>query len=172
MGNIFFSDWNSVIRIIIISIFAYPALIAVLRISGKRTLSKMNSFDFIVTIAIGSILATVILNKNVALIEGVLAFGLLIFFQFLITYFTIRNKRINDLVKSTPSLMAYNGKLIKKNLYKERIGEDEIRSTLRKYGYSSLEQTSAVVLETNGNLTVIGQIPNPESKTIKELQLP
>ncbi|MDQ3844263.1 MAG: DUF421 domain-containing protein, partial [Bacteroidota bacterium] len=71
MKNIFFDSWESIIRTIVITVLAYALLIFLLRTSGKRTLSKMNAFDFIVTVALGSTLATVMLNKNVALIDGV-----------------------------------------------------------------------------------------------------
>ena len=60
MKNIFFDSWESVVRTIVITVLAYVLLIVLLRISGKRTLSKMNVFDLIVTIALGSTLATVI----------------------------------------------------------------------------------------------------------------
>jgi len=72
MQNIFFDSWHSIIRTIVITILAYIFLIFMLRISGKRTLSKMNAFDFIITIALGSTFASVSLNKNVALADGVL----------------------------------------------------------------------------------------------------
>lgn len=74
MKNIFFDSWESIFRTTVITILAYVLLIFLLRVSGKRTLSKMNAFDFIVTIALGSTLATVMLNKNVAFADGILAF--------------------------------------------------------------------------------------------------
>lgn len=92
MNNIFFDSWDSILRTLVITILAYVALIILLRISGKRTLSKMNAFDFIVTIALGSTLATVLLNKSVSLADGVLALFLLIGLQFLITFFSVRSK--------------------------------------------------------------------------------
>lgn len=169
MNNIFFSDWQSILRIFIISIAAYLALVFILRISGKRTLSKMNAFDLIVTIALGSTLATVILNKNVSLSEGVLAFTLLVLLQYVITYWSARNKQISQLVKSAPTLIAYNGELLKKNMLSERIDEDEVWAALRKKGYSSLADTDAIVLETDGSLTVIKQIKDPQAPAIKVL---
>jgi uncharacterized membrane protein YcaP (DUF421 family) len=69
MDKIFFNDWQSLLRILIISVTAYAALIFILRISGKRTLSKMNAIDLIVTIALGSTLASFILSKDVSLSE-------------------------------------------------------------------------------------------------------
>src|SRR5690606_26410127 len=109
MDNLFFSNWESLIRVVITSALAYPAIIIILRVSGKRSLSKMNAFDFIVTIALGSIFASMILNKSVPLADGILAFVMLIIFQFLITYLSARSKRLSKLIKSAPRLLAYNG---------------------------------------------------------------
>lgn len=169
MDKIFFSDWQSILRIFIISIAAYMALVFILRISGKRTLSKMNAFDLIVTIALGSTLATVILNKNVTLSEGVLAFTLLVFLQYIITYLSARSRRVSQLVKSSPTLIVYNRELLKKNMLSERIDEDEVWAALRKKGYSSLTEVDAVVLETDGSLTVIKQITDPQAPAVKVL---
>jgi len=66
----FFNSWSDLIRIIIIGVLAYIGLVVLLLVSGKRTLSKMNSFDFVITVALGSTLATVLLSKDVALAEG------------------------------------------------------------------------------------------------------
>ncbi len=70
------------LRILIVGPLAYILLIVILRTSGKRTLSKLNAFDFVVTVALGSTLATVLLSKDVPLIEGVLAFAVLAILQF------------------------------------------------------------------------------------------
>lgn len=169
MDKIFFSNWQSIIRILIISTVAYPTLILILRISGKRTLSKMNAFDFIITIALGSTLATVILNKNITLAEGILTFILLISFQYLITYYSSRSRSLSKLVKSSPKLLAYQGQLLKENMRTERIDEDEIWAILREKGYSTLEESDAVVLETNGSLTVIPKIKDVNAPAVKNL---
>ncbi|SFH14333.1 Protein of unknown function [Pontibacter chinhatensis] len=129
----------------------------------------MNAFDLIVTIAVGSTFATVILNKNVTLSEGVLAFTLLVFLQYVITYLSARNKRISQLDNSAPTLIAYNGELLSKNMLSERIDEDEVWAALRKKVYSSLAETDAVVLETDGSLTVIKQIKDPQAPAVKVL---
>lgn len=169
MDNLFFSNWESLIRVVITSALAYPAIIIILRVSGKRSLSKMNAFDFIVTIALGSIFASMILNKSVPLADGILAFVMLIIFQFLITYLSARSKRLSKLIKSAPRLLAYNGDLIKKNMLAERIDEDEIWQSLREKGYSSLDEASAVVLEANGNIIVIDKIEDIEAAPVREL---
>jgi uncharacterized membrane protein YcaP (DUF421 family) len=170
MDKIFFDNWESIFRTVIISFLAYISLIILLRISGKRTLSKMNAFDFIVTIALGSTLATVLLNKDVALADGVLAFSLLIFFQFIITYLSVRYQGFNDLVKSTPALISYKGSLLKATMKKERINEDEVYAIIREKGLSSLSDTEAIVLETDGSLTVIEKVNDSGSEVMAALK--
>lgn len=80
----FFDSWTGLGRVLLVGTFAYVALVAILRISGKRTLTKLNAFDLVVTVALGSTLATVLLSRSVALAEGVLAM-VLVFLQFMIT---------------------------------------------------------------------------------------
>lgn len=169
MEDIFYTDWKPLLRIFIITVVAYPAIIVLLRVSGKRTLSKMNAFDFIVTVALGSIFASVILTKSISIAEGILAFSLLILLQYGITFLSSRSQSVSDLVKSAPVLMAYRGNLIKANMLKERIDEDEIWGVLRKSGNATLEDIDAVVLETDGSLSVIKRIDDPTAPPIKKL---
>ncbi|MEX1013557.1 MAG: DUF421 domain-containing protein, partial [Candidatus Paceibacterota bacterium] len=98
MENIFFENWTTIARTLIIGILAYASLILLLRISGKRTLSKMNAFDFIITVALGSTLATVLLNKDVTLAEGVVGFAVLIFLQFIITWLSVRSNLVKSFI--------------------------------------------------------------------------
>lgn len=158
MENIFFDSWESIVRTFVVTILAYVAMIFMLRVSGKRTLSKMNAFDFIVTIALGSTLASVALNKNVALADGVLAFFILIFLQFLFTWLSVRIKPIKKLVTSKPTLLLYKGVLDSDILKQERITIEEIYMSARKKGITDLSQIDIIVLETTGDITVIPKI--------------
>ena len=151
----FFDTWNSLIRVGIMGVLAYVALIVRLRVSGKRTLSKMNAFDFVVTVALGSTLATVLLNKNVTFSEGMLAFALLIFLQFSITWLSVRYKAVSRLVKSEPALLVCQGNFLRTAMKQERITEDELLAVMRQNNLAGVEEAEAIVLETEGNLSVI-----------------
>lgn len=166
MDKFFFDSWESIFRTTVITISAYIALVFILRISGKRTLSKMNSFDFIVTVALGSTLATVLLSKDVALADGVLALFLLVFLQFTATWFSVRSKRFDRLIKSTPVLLLYKGEILYNALKKERVAEDEIYAAAREKGIGSIKEIDAIVLETNGNLSVISEIKDAQQSVI------
>lgn len=170
MNKIFFDNWESLTRTLIITIIAYIAIILMLRISGKRTLSKMNAFDFIITIALGSAFATITLNKSVALADGALVFFLLIFLQYSITWLSVRNKSIKKLITSRPSLLLYKGELFKDVLKKERITIEEIYVAARQKGISDLKSIDAIVLETAGEITVIPKIENNQPGTLENVK--
>ncbi len=136
-----------------------------LRISGKRTLSQMKEFDFIVTVALGSTLATVLLSKDVALADGVLALALLISLQYVLATLSVKSTKFSKLISSEPTLLFYKGSFLREALKKERVTEAEVRSILISNGVTSIENVEAVVMESNGQFTVIkeGSLFNKDS---------
>ena len=72
-----FDTWQDLLRVAVTAALAYAAIVLILRMTGKRTLAKFNIFDFAVTVAFGSVLATVLLNPDVTVAEGALAFLML-----------------------------------------------------------------------------------------------
>lgn len=155
MDDLLFDGWNSLLRTAVIGVVAYVALIVFLRVSRKRTLSKMNAFDFVVTVALGSTLATVLLNADVSLAEGALAFALLVGLQFVITWSSVRVRWIRRLVTGEPSLLLHRGELLRGSLRRERVTEDEVRAALRSAGLGTADEAEAVVLETDGSFSVV-----------------
>ncbi len=143
------------LRILIVGPLAYAAIVVILRTSGKRTLSKMNAFDFVVTVALGSTLATVLLSKDVPLLEGILGFAVLAILQFLISSLAGRTHWFEAILKSEPRALLSDGIFDAQALRAERVTEDEIRSAVRGSGIGDLRDVAAVVLETNGTFSVI-----------------
>jgi uncharacterized membrane protein YcaP (DUF421 family) len=154
----FFEGWAGLLRVVVVGTLAYVALVLLLRVTGKRTLSKMNAFDLVVTVALGSTLATVLLSEDVALAEGVLAFALLILLQFAITWLSVRSAKVQAFIKAEPRLLLHHGRLLPGALRRERLTEDEIRAAIRSQGIASLDEVAAVVLETDGSVSVLRHV--------------
>lgn len=155
MGDVFFDSWDTLLRTALIGVLAYASLILFLRISGRRTLSKMNAFDLIVTVSLGSVLATILLNVDVALAEGALAFALLIGMQFLVTWSSVRVSWIRKIVTGEPALLFYQGEYLHAALRSARVTEDEIHAAVRATGAEDLNAIKAIVLETDGSFSVV-----------------
>ena len=153
----FFDNWFGLLRVLVVGTCAYLSLVILLRVSGKRTLSKLNAFDLIVTVALGSTLATVLLTNDIALAEGVLAFAVLIFAQYVLTWLSVRSKTVRDLVKSEPRLIAWNGHMLDDALHEERVTFDEVLAVIRAKGLGSVDDVGAVVLETDGSFHVLAR---------------
>lgn len=151
----FFDSWSGLIRVTVVGVLAYAALITVLRLSGKRTLSKMNAFDLVVTVSLGSTLATILLSKDVALLEGVLAFAILAALQFIVAWASLRWKPVRRVAKSSPRRLLSDGVIDQQALADERVTEDEVMAAVRGSGYGSTDDIVCVVLETDGSISVI-----------------
>lgn len=156
----------------LVGILAYVALVIFLRISGKRTLSKMNAFDFVVTVALGSTLATVLLSKDVALAEGLLALLLLIGLQFIVAWLSVRSSWVEALVKSEPTLLLYQGQFLHAVMRRERVSQEEIEAAVRQAGLSDPTAVAAVVLETDGTFSVIQHSEQQELAKLAGVTLP
>ena len=155
--SIIFSSWENILRILIFALCGYTALVLLLRTTGQRTLSKLNAFDFIITVTIGSAFATLLLAGNVALIDGIITFVALVGLQFTVTWLTARSDLIREAVKNEPRLLYYNGEYLTKNMKKTRIVKEEIEQAIRSTGQSGTGNVEAVIMETNGNLSVISK---------------
>ena len=140
---------------LVLGLLAYPALVLLLRVSGNRTLSKLNAFDMVITVALGSTLATVLVNRSVALVEGVAALALLIGLQFGATWWSVRSSTFSKLVKSEPVLLVHRGELLRRSMRRARVLESEIMSALRAEGHADIGSIEAVVLESDGSLSVV-----------------
>ncbi len=156
--HMLFENWTGLFRVLVVGTAAYLALVLILRISGKRTLTKLNAFDFVVTVALGSTLASVILNKSIVLAEGVLALALLVLLQFVIAWLSVRSPWFEGLIKSEPALLVRKGHYLDASLRRERITREEVLAAIRSQGWADIEKVGAVVLETDGTISVIQDV--------------
>jgi uncharacterized membrane protein YcaP (DUF421 family) len=148
------NDVWGLVRVLAAGTLGYVFLIVALRSTGNRTLSKLNAFDFVVTVALGSALATTMLSKSTTWLEGAAGMGLLVMLQYAVSWLSVRSRLFETLVKSEPQLLVHDGEILRDALRSARISEEEIRSALRLEGINSLSHDTSVVLETNGSLSV------------------
>ncbi len=151
----FFGSFEGVVRVGVAAVLAYLALILFLRASGKRSLAKLNAFDFVITVALGSTLATIIVTNNVPLVEGAFALFALLVLQFLLTWMSVRQHWLKRAVRSEPALLLSNGMFLDEALRRERVTRGEAYAALRKRGIGRVEDVAALVLETDGSFSAI-----------------
>ena len=154
MENWFDVSYQSVITISLSAIGIYSAVILFTRIGGKRSFSKMSSFDFAMTVAVGSILASTILNSSVSLMEGVVGLAAVYILQ-ISAAFLRRFSFFHQLIDNTPLLLMDGSRIIEGNLKKARVTNSDLRAKLREANVLKLSQVRAVVFETTGDISVL-----------------
>lgn len=115
----------------------------------------MNAFDLIVTVALGSALASTMLSKSVSLAEGMLGLTLLIMLQYAVTWLSVRSEGFQSLVKAQPRLLVHRGQWMPDAMRRERVTKEEVLPALRNQGIPGIGERTTVVLETEGSLLIL-----------------
>lgn len=157
-----FQGWSGILRVLVVGTLAYAGLVLVLRVTGKRTLSKMNAFDLIVTVALGSALASTMLSKSTPLAEGLAGLTLLVLLQYVVTWLSVRSEGFQGLMKAQPAILVHRGRWHEAALRRERVTKEEVLAALRSEGATVMDDTTTVVIETDGSLSVLSGAPSGE----------
>ncbi len=136
------------------AVIIYIAMVLFTRIAGKRSFSKMSSFDFGVTIALGSIVASVILSKSVSLVQGLVGLASLYVLQMIVASLR-RFKAIQDLVDNQPLLLMQGHNVFEENLKKARVTLSDLKGKLREANVLHRDQVKVVVFESTGDISVL-----------------
>lgn len=140
--------------IVISTVAIFITVIALTRISGKRSFSKMSSFDFASTVAIGSIIASAILSKSITVSHGMLGLACIFGLQSLIAWLR-RVKKFRSIIDNDPLLLMDGQRILHENLKKAHVTEGDLRAKLREANVLDLSQVRAVVFETTGDISVL-----------------
>lgn len=149
------TSWTAVLMVIISTAGIYLSVIILTRIAGLRSFSKMSSFDFAVTVAIGSVIASTILSKNPPLMQAVAALSTLYFVQILVAWLRGRSAVISRLVNNQPLLLMKQTTIVEENLRKAKVTHADLRAKLREANVTELNQIKAVVMEATGDISVL-----------------
>lgn len=172
MSGMVWSGWLPILETTILAVCAYLMLLVFLRISGKRATGKLNMFDWVVTVALGSMLATTILSQNTPLAVGLTGFASLLVLQFMISWLSVRSAFVRSMVKAEPKLLFHRGEFLEENMRVERITRGEIEAAGRTQGFASLDDVAAVVIETNAELSVIAKRPPGDAGILDGVSTP
>lgn len=153
-----FNGWDRLWSIAQSGIALYVGIILFVRIFGKRTTSQMNNFDWIITVALGGLVGSGILLKDVSVADAVFAAAWLMFLQWVTTSLIIRSERFCKLVRAEPTLLVNEGQLLTKNMRRERISSAEVSAALRDRGMKDVAEAQWVILETDATFSVVPRI--------------
>ena len=155
--QVFFNGAPGLLRTMVAALFAYGSMILVLRIAGKHALSKLHVFDFVVTVALGSTLASILLSDDVALAEGLVAVVMLIGMQWVVAKLAVSYEPWRKFIRSDPTILLTHGKIDAEIMLSQRVTESEVDIAIRMRGFGDRSMIAYVVLEADGSLSVISE---------------
>lgn len=155
MTGWFTTTLPDVLAVILSATGIYAALIVLVRLTGLRSFSKMSSFDFAMTVAMGSLLASALLMKDPPLLLAIVGLASLFGLQYSIALLRRHTSWVPRLVDNQPLLLMIGEDILHENLARARVTEADLRAKLREANVLHPRQVRAVVLETTGDISVL-----------------
>ncbi|WP_412061814.1 DUF421 domain-containing protein [Rubrivirga sp. IMCC45206] len=150
-----YTTWGSVGDVVLTAVGIYAVLIVYTRIAGLRTFSKMSSFDYAMTVAIGSIVAGSVLFDGPSLLRAVAALTVVFVLQIGLAAVRERVPAVSRAVDNEPVVLMTQDGMIAENLRRAKVTEDDIWTKLRQVNVLTTAEVRAVVFETTGELSVL-----------------
>ena len=133
----------------------YAALVVLTRLAGLRSFSKMPSFDFAITVAFGSVLASAVLTREPPLAQSAVALAALFAIQYVLSFLRARIDGVTRTVDNAPLLVMAGPDILRGNLRAAQMTEGDLYAKLREANVTQLEQVRAVVMESTGDVSVL-----------------
>ena len=149
------STWENVLMVVLSGIGVYLTLLLFTRLSGLRSFSKMSSFDFAITVAMGSLLAATLLTPNPPLLQGMVGLAVLYGMQFVVSSARRKSERVKSWVDNDPLLLMAGSSVLSDHLDEARMTQGDLYSKLRMAGITHPDQLLAVVFESTGDVSVM-----------------
>ncbi len=150
------STWGTIGFVALGTALIYVSMVVGIRIAGRRTVSQMSAFDFVITVALGSLLATTAVSRDVSFLQGFTALVTLLVLQTLVAFMRQRFDWFRRLADFRPKLLRDGGPTrISRSPAGAQLTEEELRSKLRQKGIFDYGEPVIVILEADGSLSVI-----------------
>ena len=144
----------------------YFALIAVIRLLGKRQVGQMEPSEFVVTMLMANLASVPLEDWSIPVWGGLVPMGIVFLCERLISLLCLKSIRLRRLLCGKPVLLGENGRLLEGNLRRTRVNLDELTGHLREQGVLAVEEVQFAILETNGSLTVFPYPPKPQKQEL------
>jgi uncharacterized membrane protein YcaP (DUF421 family) len=147
------------LMVVLKAVGVYAALIGLTRLVGLRSFSKMSSYDFAITVAFGSVLASTVLSGEPPLLQSIIALAALFAIQYVVSLLRTHSGTVAAAVDNGPMLIMVGPDILHDNLRAVRMTEDDLYAKLREANVTRWDQVRAVVMESTGDVSVLHADP-------------
>ena len=147
------------------TLFLYFFILIVMRLMGKREIGKLSVFDLVVSIMIADLAVISIENGEKPLLYGLLPIATLMVTQIVLSWLSLKSRTIRHLVDGKPAVLIKDGRILEKEMAKNRYNLDDLMAQLREKNINDVADVEFAVLETTGKLSVF---PGEEKKAVSK----
>ncbi|HEY5804537.1 MAG TPA: YetF domain-containing protein [Lysobacter sp.] len=147
--------WEFVFRAVVV----YVVLLAMIRMSGKRTMGQFTAFDMLLIVLLGNAVQNALLGKDTSMTGGLLLAATLIVLNWLVGFITSRSKTAEHILEGVPVVLVRNGHVYRDVLKRELVNRDDLAKAMRESGCSDIERVRLALLETDGHITIMTNDP-------------
>lgn len=148
-------DYASIMSVFIRSIVTLVVLFILAKVMGKKQISQLNIFDYIIGITIGSVGADISLDLNKHFIDGIVCLVTFGLFGAFVSFITLKSIRLRRLFSGTPSMLIEDGKIIEDGLKKVRFDINDLMEEMRNAGYFDISSIAYAIMETSGRVSFL-----------------
>jgi uncharacterized membrane protein YcaP (DUF421 family) len=141
--------------IVLRAAFAFAFIFFLTRIVGRRELSSLEPFDLIMLIVLGDLVQQGVTQSDYSVTGLVLAAGTIALMQVLVSFLNFRFRRLRALLEGEPIVLVENGRVLERNIARERLTPDEVLEQARQSQIASFDEVRLAVLETSGQISFI-----------------
>lgn len=141
--------------IVIRSVIVYVAILAALRLAGKRHVAQLSLLDFVLVLLVSNAVQTAMVGSDVSLAGGLVAATALILLNVALTKFLYRHEALGALLEGQPRILILNGEILEDHLRREGIRPNELQAAIREHGFEDASKVKLAILEIDGSISVL-----------------
>jgi uncharacterized membrane protein YcaP (DUF421 family) len=157
---------EQILDITLRSAVIYLSLVLIFRLAGKRHVSQLSLFDFVLILLVANAVQNAMVGEDTTLGGGIIAALTLVILNIILTKLSVRSSRLSKLLEGEPKLIVRNGKILEKKLRDENLRREEVLEAVRKAGFAGLDEVGFAILESDGTISVINKEEAAKSKNI------
>jgi uncharacterized membrane protein YcaP (DUF421 family) len=164
-----FVPGTSLVEKIVRPVAVYVFLIVILRIGGRRELGQLNAFDLVVLLTLANAVQNAIIGDDNSLIGGFIGGATLVLLNLGVNWYLYRHPTLDRRIEGEPVLLVKDGQLVRENLQRELITEEELLSAIHRQGVERIEACAEVILEASGPIPVLARQPSADEIMMSEV---
>ncbi len=147
----------SVLEKIIRAALVYVFLLLAFKLFGRRQFAQLTTFDFVVLLIISNVVQNAMIGKDDSITGGLIGASTILGLNWVVAEAAFRSQKAERMIEGVPRVLIHHGRIVEKNLAKERISREELYAALRRQGIGALDEVKTAILEASGGLSVIQQ---------------